>query len=129
LSVSHTSKGITITVEPKFDGDIKDIVSVKFVFSYTITLYNALPYAVQLLSRKWVIFDSIGTKHTVEGEGVVGVQPIINPGETFTYSSWCPLESNMGNMKGHYNMVNLETEEKFVIDIPQFELVADWVKN
>jgi ApaG protein len=129
LALSHTSNGITITVEPKFDGDIKDIVSVKYVFSYTITLYNALSYSVQLLSRKWEIFDSIGTRHTVEGEGVVGVQPIIKPGETFTYSSWCPLESNMGNMKGHYTMVNLENQEEFKIDIPRFDLVADWVKN
>ncbi len=129
MALNHTSNGITITVEPKFDGDIKDIVSVKYVFSYTITLYNALPYSVQLISRKWEIFDSIGTKHTVEGEGVVGVQPIIKSGETFTYSSWCPLESNMGNMKGHYVMVNLDNKEEFKIDIPRFDLVADWVKN
>jgi ApaG protein len=129
LAKSHTTKGIVISVETNFDGDMKDTVNVKFIFSYTITLQNTLMIDVQLISRKWEIFDSIGTKHTVEGEGVIGLQPIIKPGEVFTYSSWCPLDSSMGRMKGHYNMVNLESNEMFQIEIPQFELFADWIKN
>jgi ApaG protein len=129
LANSHTTKGITISVETHFDGDMKDTINVKYIFSYTITIHNQQNFEVQLLSRKWEIFDSIGTKHTVEGEGVIGLQPIIKPGEVFTYSSWCPLDSTMGRMNGHYQMLNLSTEETFQIDIPQFELFADWIKN
>lgn len=118
-----------MSVDPKFDGDINDAQSVKFVFTYTITVHNSLSYTVKLLSRKWDIFDSVGKHHIVEGEGVVGLQPEIAPGESFTYSSWCPLDSNLGTMEGKYLMQNPITGATFEITIPRFELAADWIRN
>lgn len=126
---SQTTEGITVSVDPKFDGDINDAQSVKFVFTYTITVHNSLAYTVKLLSRKWDIFDSVGKHHIVEGEGVVGLQPEIAPGESFTYSSWCPLDSNLGTMEGKYLMQNPITGATFEITIPRFELAADWIRN
>jgi len=126
---SQTTEGITVSVDPKFDGDINDAQSVKFVFTYTITVHNSLSYTVKLLSRKWDIFDSVGKHHIVEGEGVVGLQPEIAPGESFTYSSWCPLDSNLGTMEGKYLMQNPITGATFEITIPRFELAADWIRN
>ena len=76
-----------MSVDPKFDGDITDAQDVKFIFTYTITVHNSLSHAVKLLSRKWDIFDSIGTHHVVEGEGVVGMQPEIAPGLSLIHIS------------------------------------------
>ncbi|MBK7008968.1 MAG: Co2+/Mg2+ efflux protein ApaG [Saprospiraceae bacterium] len=126
---SQTTEGITVSVDPKFDGDITDAQDVKFIFTYTITVHNSLSHAVKLLSRKWDIFDSIGKHHMVEGEGVVGMQPEIAPGASFSYSSWCPLDSNLGTMQGSYLMENTVTGGTFEISIPRFELSADWVRN
>lgn len=126
---SHTTEGITVSVEPRFDGEIKEGSSVKFIFTYTITIHNTLSHTVKLLSRKWRIFDSIGQHHTVEGDGVVGLQPEIEAGQSFTYSSWCPLDSNLGTMEGSYLMENSITGSKFEISIPRFELAADWIRN
>lgn len=126
---SLTTEGITVSVQSKFDGDVKEGMVLKYVFSYQINIFNSLDIAVQLLDRKWNIFDSVGDHHTVEGEGVIGQQPIIKPNHTFTYASWCPLLSSYGYMEGYYTMLNLETNEKFNIIIPRFELSADWIKN
>ena len=126
---SQTTQGITVTVEPRFDGDISEGQDIKYIFTYTITIHNTLAYGVRLLSRKWRIFDSIGKHHTVEGEGVVGLQPEIAPGDSFTYSSWCPLDTNLGTMEGSYTMENTLTGDRFDISIPRFELAADWLRN
>lgn len=120
---------MTVSVQVQFDGDVKDGNTIKFVFTYQISIYNSLDQDVQLLDRKWNIFDSVGDHHTVEGEGVIGQQPIIHPNHTFIYSSWCPIQSPMGYMEGHYTMLNLATGEKFNILIPRFILRADWINN
>ncbi len=127
--ISQITKGITVSVIPKYDGDTRDYGGIKFIFTYTITVHNAMQDAVKLLSRKWQIFDSIGSKHTVQGDGVVGQQPELPPGDSFEYSSWCPLDSNAGYMVGTFTMQNLTTQEIFEINIPKFNLMADWVKN
>ena len=127
--ISQTTEGITVSVEPRFDGDLSEPNGIKYLFSYTITIYNQLPYAVQLLSRQWEIFDSIGHSHEVVGEGVVGQKPVIPPNEEFVYASWCPLDSPLGTMQGKYKMKNLETDALFEIFIPKFELSSDWIKN
>ncbi|MFM2395088.1 MAG: Co2+/Mg2+ efflux protein ApaG [Bacteroidota bacterium] len=125
----HNTKGIIIEVEPHYDGDLSEPNGVKFIFTYSITIKNNSETDVQLISRKWEIFDSIGETHTVEGEGVVGEQPIIEKGESYSYSSWCPLDSNLGSMQGHYVMKNLLTQELFHAEIPKFELAANWILN
>ncbi|MBK8701341.1 MAG: Co2+/Mg2+ efflux protein ApaG [Saprospiraceae bacterium] len=128
-TVSHTTEGITVTVESKFDGDLAESTGIKYIFSYTITLHNTLPFPVKLLSRKWNIFDSVGEHHTVEGEGVIGQQPVIDAGEDFSYGSWCPLDSELGSMEGTYLMENTINGNRFEIAIPKFELATNWIKN
>jgi ApaG protein len=127
--ISENTNDIVVTVKPQYDGDTKDYGKIKFVFTYNITIQNTSPNAVKLISRKWIIFDSIGSKHMVQGDGVVGLQPEILPNEFFEYTSWCPLDSNAGYMVGSFKMKNLDTLEEFEINIPKFNLMADWVQN
>jgi ApaG protein len=77
-----------------------------------------------LLSRKWIIFDSIGVQSEVNGEGVIGVQPIIKPGEVYRYDSYCPIKSDIGYMKGIYQMKRINDNSLFEVQIPLFELIT-----
>jgi ApaG protein len=91
---------------------------------YFITIENKGNYAVQLLSRHWDIFDSNGEKREVDGEGVIGETPIIEPGEKYEYNSGCNLLTDLGYMKGYYNMKRLMDDTLFKAVIPQFDLVV-----
>ncbi len=91
---------------------------------YEITVINQNDYPVQLKRRQWYIFDSIGDHREVEGEGVVGETPIIQPGEKFIYNSGCNLTTDIGKMVGHYTMRNLNTSTDFTVDIPEFHLIS-----
>jgi ApaG protein len=95
-----------------------------YFFVYFITIENKGNYAVQLLSRHWDIFDSNGEKRAVEGEGVIGETPIIEPGEKYEYNSGCNLITDMGYMKGYYNMKRVVDELTFKAVIPQFDLIV-----
>ncbi len=77
----------------------------RFVFAYKVTITNAGEAPVQLMSRKWIIKDADGDIQTIEGPGVVGERPVLQPGQSFEYTSFCPLETPFGTMEGHYNMV------------------------
>lgn len=94
----------------------------RFLFAYKIFITNEGKEAAQLLSRHWIITNSLGESRDVVGEGVVGLQPVIEPGETFEYSSFCPLETSHGSMRGAYEM-QLPSGERFVVEIPSFELM------
>ncbi len=100
-----TTQGIRVAVTPRFLEDKSNPQANKFVFSYTVTITNTGAIAVQLISRKWVIKDADGDIETVEGPGVVGEKPVLQPGQSFEYTSFCPLETPFGSMEGHYNMV------------------------
>ncbi|MBW2734436.1 MAG: Co2+/Mg2+ efflux protein ApaG [Deltaproteobacteria bacterium] len=93
-----------------------------YVYSYTVTITNHGELACQLLGRHWIITDAGGEEEKVSGPGVVGEQPVLEPGESFAYTSSCPLHTAMGAMKGSYQMVNSEGEA-FLADIPAFVLV------
>jgi ApaG protein len=92
-------------------------------FAYKISITNKGNSPAQLMSRFWLITDSRGHKEETRGPGVVGVQPKIQPGQTFEYESACPLNASSGSMKGHYQFV-AETGESFQVEIPEFYLVA-----
>ena len=81
------------------------------------------------MSRFWEIVDGIGSKETVNGLGVVGQQPIIEPGNSFTYTSGCPLISSIGKMSGYYVFLNLEDQSTFKVEIPAFELIPAYHLN
>ena len=99
------TQGIKIQVVPKFLAEKSNPQANKFIFSYTVTITNTSKIAAQLVSRKWIIKDADGDIDTVEGPGVVGEKPVLQPGQSFEYTSFCPLETPFGTMEGHYNMV------------------------
>ena len=94
-----------------------------YFFAYKISIKNVGSAPAQLVSRHWTITDAIGAKEEVRGPGVVGLQPKIQPGQTFEYDSACPLHTSTGSMKGRYFMVS-ESGESFSIDVPEFFLIC-----
>ncbi|HSK14378.1 MAG TPA: Co2+/Mg2+ efflux protein ApaG [Phnomibacter sp.] len=121
---SNLTQGVEVTVETFYQPDYSQPFQHEYMFAYRITLENHNPFTVQLLRRQWYIFDSNGEYRQVEGEGVVGQQPVLNPGETFQYVSGCNLKSEMGKMWGYYTMVDLNTRKEFRAEIPQFQMIA-----
>ncbi len=93
----------------------------RYVFSYTISIKNTGDSAAQLITRHWVITDASGNEHEVFGEGVIGEQPLLQPGQHFEYTSATVLETPVGYMCGHYQMVNIDGVA-FQADIPAFTL-------
>lgn len=93
----------------------------RYVFAYTITIRNLGRNPVQLLGRYWLITNGNGRETEVQGEGVVGEQPLIEPGNEFQYTSGAILETPMGTMQGHYEMIDHQGES-FQVDIPVFRL-------
>lgn len=94
------------------------------MFAYRITIENHNKFTVKLLRRHWFIFDSNAEHREVEGEGVVGVQPVLLPGENYQYVSGCNLKTEMGKMYGSYQMENENTRQLFSVNIPSFDLIA-----
>jgi ApaG protein len=95
----------------------------EWVFQYTVRITNQGTGTVQLLSRHWVITDALEHTEEVQGPGVVGEQPVLGPGESFKYSSWCPLKTPTGTMRGTYRMVHSDGSQ-FDIEIAPFALRA-----
>ena len=112
-----------IKVDTAFWPEHSDPANDVYVFVYTIQITNVGQKSAQLLSRHWVITDGFGTTREVRGDGVVGVQPKIAAGESFEYSSSCPLSTPFGQMHGEYYCVD-ETGAQFIVDISQFLLTA-----
>ena len=125
---SKKTKKINITVNPYFLDDQSEPEDQHFVWAYQVTIDNQSNDKVQLKNRYWKIIDSNGSEQEVRGEGVVGEQPILNPGEKFEYTSGTPLSTPSGFMGGYYEM---ETHEgkKFDAIIPQFSLDSPFIKN
>lgn len=115
---------IEIFVRSKYVELVKQEQFFIYLFSYTIKISNKSTTPVQLRSRFWKIFESTGEKRIVEGEGVVGETPILMPGDSYVYSSGCPLNSGLGTMQGYYIFYNLDTQSEFKIPIPEFKLEA-----
>lgn len=101
----------------------------QFYFSYHIRIENTGDYTVQLMRRHWFIFDAAGTGSEVEGEGVVGRQPVLKPGEVYEYESACNLNAEIGSMHGTYLFVREADGKSFEVQIPRFELIASYRLN
>lgn len=123
------TEGVVIRVQSKFMEEYSDIDNSQFYFKYHIEIENQSPFTIQLLTRDWYIFDCLNLPKMVSGDGVVGEQPILKPGETFAYNSGCALNSEIGYMTGHYTFINLETKQTFPVLIPRFELYFPAVLN
>jgi ApaG protein len=126
---SQITEGVTISVEVFFESSFSNTVNNEFMFSYKITIENKNVFPIKLLSRHWYIFDSNATKREVEGDGVVGEQPIINPNQTYQYVSGCNLQSEIGTMHGTYLFENLFNKKTFETIIPQFEMFVPFKLN
>ncbi|WP_291399766.1 Co2+/Mg2+ efflux protein ApaG [Daejeonella sp.] len=127
--VTKITEGVKVSVETIYQPEYSNPVNEHFMFAYRVKIENMGDYTVQLMSRKWSIFDSNGTKRQVEGEGVVGQQPIIEPGENHEYVSGCNLKTDIGTMKGSYEMIRVVDGQKFQVKIPEFQLIALYKLN
>ena len=125
---SKKTRKINITVNPYFLDDQSEPDEQHFVWAYQVTIDNQGNEKVQLKNRYWKIIDSNGSEQEVKGEGVVGEQPILNPGEKFEYTSGTPLATPSGFMGGHYEM-ETKAGKKFEAIIPQFSLDSPFIKN
>lgn len=117
-----STAGIQISVTTNFRHDLSEINELQFFFNYHIVIENTNNYPVQLLSREWYIFDSLGEPRIVSGLGVIGEQPVLKPGETYEYTSGCDLHSEIGMMKGIYTFKNSLTDDTFQVFVPTFKL-------
>ena len=117
------SSGIRVTVRPVYLRDQSDPAARHYVFAYFVRIENVGGQAAQLISRRWLIHDSAGEDTEVEGEGVVGEQPLIAPGRVHEYQSFCILKSGEGYMEGHYDFVRADSTS-FKAEIPRFLLSA-----
>ncbi|MDB5557192.1 MAG: Co2+/Mg2+ efflux protein ApaG [Enterovirga sp.] len=123
-----TTQGIRVCVEPRFVEEESQPEKRKFFFAYTVEITNMTTMRVQLRSRHWRIIDGEGNIREVRGAGVVGEQPTLGPGETFTYTSGCPLTTPDGTMHGSYTML-ADSGETFRAEIPAFSLDSPFVKR
>lgn len=121
---SLTTLGVEVRVEVFYQLDYSHPLQHEYMFAYRITLENHNSFTVQLLRRKWHIFDSIGEQREVDGDGVIGQQPVLKPGEKFQYVSGCNLRSEMGKMWGYYTLINLYDHKEFQVKIPAFQMIA-----
>lgn len=115
------TNAIEITVKPFYLEDQSEPDEYHFVFAYNIRIQNHGGETVQLLNRYWHITDGIGRIQEVRGPGVVGEQPVLAPGESFEYTSGCPLKTSSGIMVGSYEMETIDGK-RFDVDIPAFSL-------
>lgn len=127
--VSAITKGIQVSVETTYQPDFSNPQQHHHVFTYKVRIENKSNHTVQLLRRRWEIFDAAESRKIVEGDGVVGQQPILEPGETHTYVSGCNLKSGMGKMRGAFTLEKLRDGQLWEVVIPEFQLIATLFQN
>ena len=125
---SATTSDVTVRVSVSFLPEQSEPAKGRWFWAYHIRLENGGTRPIQLISREWTIVDGRGGRHEVAGEGVVGEQPVIEPGNSFDYVSGCPLGTPSGYMEGRYHMVS-EDGRGFAVTIPRFHLTAPTVTN
>ena len=123
-----TTLGIRVRVKTQFLAEKSAPRQGQFLFAYTITISNTGEETAQLLSRHWIITDAEGEVQEVRGAGVVGEQPVLEPGMSFEYTSYCPLKTNVGTMQGSYTMVRPDGE-LFEAQIAPFTLAVPHALN
>lgn len=127
--VTAITEGIKISVDTIYQDEHSNPENGHFMFAYRISIENLTDFEIQLMRRQWFIFDSNGTAREVEGEGVVGVQPVIVPGDSYSYVSGCNLKTDIGSMRGRYLMRRTLDDSEFLVEIPEFELVVPFRLN
>ena len=120
---------IKITVETSYQPPRVTIPDSDYTFIYRITIENHSEHSIKLLKRHWYIVDSVNDKTEVEGDGVVGLQPLLEPGESHQYISGCAIRSDIGKMYGTYLMERQSDGDLFEVKIPEFKLIAPFRMN
>ncbi len=124
-----TTQGVTVSVTTNYLPDYSSPTQEHFVFAYKITIRNNSELTVKLLRRHWHIHDANSPVREVEGEGVVGRQPVLEPGQSHHYMSGCNLKSGVGKMRGTYLMERVANGQAFNVEIPEFTLMVPFRLN
>lgn len=126
---TEITQGIKVSVETEYQPEYSSPVQFHYVFTYRIMIENRSQNTIQLLRRHWFIHDAGVSRKEVEGEGVVGQQPILEPGQTHQYVSGCNLKSGLGRMYGSYLIERLVDGQRFEVTIPEFTMVVPFKYN
>jgi ApaG protein len=129
MTTTAVTAGVKVSVLTEYQPSYSSPLQEHFVFTYRIRIENKSEHTVQLLRRQWFIFDSNATVREVEGEGVIGVQPILEPGEVHEYVSGCNLKTSIGKMLGSYLMERQIDGKQFHAEIPEFNLIVPYRLN
>jgi len=127
--IVQTTKGIKISVQTMYVPEQSNPQANAYVFAYVVNITNESDSPVQLLSRHWDIIDCVGSFRSIEGDGVVGLKPVIQPDGNHSYVSGCHFQTPAGKMEGWYVMENLETGERFKAWIPPFSMFFPGMLN
>lgn len=127
--VSEVTEGVKVSVITEYQSDYSNPRQSHFVFTYKVIIENHSENTIKLLRRHWNIYDSNGIVREVEGEGVVGQQPVLEPGEIHEYVSGCNLRTNLGKMTGSYLMERVLDGRQFKVVIPEFTLIVPYRLN
>jgi ApaG protein len=127
--IQQITEGISITVETFYNHQESNPLMNEYSFAYRVSIDNFSNFPVKLLRRHWHIFDSNGSYREVEGEGVIGQQPVLEPGDSFQYMSGAVIRTDMGRMVGNYQMENMLNKKLFEVHIPEFDLIAPYKMN
>ena len=122
------NNNVSVKAKSKYISELSNIEDSNFYYLYEISIENKGEKRVKLLSRHWDIYNALGEQKEVDGDGVVGENPIIKPGEIYKYKSYCPLSTEFGCMSGFYTMKD-EDGEIFKVNIPEFPLVLKKIIN
>lgn len=129
MIVKAITKGVQVSVETSYQPEYSSPTQLHYVFTYRITIENHSDYTVKLHRRHWFIHDANNNIREVEGEGVVGQQPILEPGEIHQYVSGCNLRSGLGKMHGTYLMEKVVDGTQFEVIIPEFAMIVPYLLN
>ena len=122
--IAQITQGVKVSVETEYQPSYSSPSQYHYVFTYRITIENQSDFTIQLMRRQWFIHDAGFQPREVEGEGVVGQQPVLEPGQSHQYVSGCNLKSGIGKMVGTYLMERIVDGTSFRVNIPEFIMVA-----
>lgn len=127
--VTRTTQGITVSVAVFYQTRQSRPALSQYVFAYQVTIENGTPHTLQLLRRQWHIWQSDGVVRQVSGDGVIGQQPVLAPGQSYQYVSACQLQTEFGKMWGNYTLQTVLDRQAIVADIPVFQMVVPYKLN
>jgi len=127
--VTCITEGIRVSVRSAYQINRSSPQEHYYLFAYEVEIHNASEATVQLLRREWNIYDGVGTHREVKGDGVIGKQPVIEPGQTHKYVSFCDFATMAGTMNGYYDMHRFSDDKEIRIKIPEFEMIVPFIFN